>query len=362
METPVTTTSHDASQPSASATTAHGVPPVFTQPMDRRLIIVILALELGSFLMVTTILLVTGSPAWLLALVLALMATPVLLLWKSRLAVRVADDRLRYTFFPFWRGGVDYQDIERVEVVKVNAMGQFGGWGPKFKLGGKGFGLIARCGSAVRIERTNKRPVYITIDNADELAIAIMEQVIASNPDETVRTLAIVEKSKPWFLWLTIWMLAAVVWGFFIAQIGFGRPVGSNPPPDPLMWILTLLIGVALPLFFWMVRITVRVDQRHMSARLFPFPAKHWPLENIVDGRVVNRINPLLYGGYGLRWLPGVGWLYALRHGDGVELRFADGKQVRIVCEAPEQLLEVLGLAPVDEASGLSPENEGAAI
>jgi hypothetical protein len=171
-----------------------------------------------------------------------------------------------------------------------------------------------------------------------------MERAVAINREALTPPYTIIEKRKPWFLWLPVWLGVAIMWSIFIAQIGFGRAVGNVPGSDTLVLVLTLVIGVLLPVFFWMIRVVVRVDCEHLFAQLFPFPGKRWPLESIVEGGVVQRINPLMYGGYGLRWLPGLGWLCALRHGHGAELRFIDGKKIRIVCDDPVELLNALGL------------------
>ncbi|MGP1347859.1 MAG: hypothetical protein ACTS3F_14475 [Phycisphaerales bacterium] len=324
---------------------ASGEPVRFEQGMDRKVIAIILALEAGSLTMAIALVLATGSALWVAGAVLAAGVLPVWLLWIARLRVRVDADRVRYSFFPFWRGGLEYSEIASVEVVRVDAMGQFGGWGPKWKLSGcGGFGLVARGGPAVRIERLSGRALYITMDDAEGLAAAILARTVeAGVGDAGMRAHVQVERGKVWWIWVFVLIGAGLMWWIFVVQILMGRPVGNNPGSDALVWALMVVIGIGMPVCALMLRVVIRVEGGRFGVRLWPLPGRSWALEEIVEGERVEWINGLRYGGYGVRWMPGKGWLVALRNGSGVVLRFRDGKPLRVVCGEPERLLEALG-------------------
>ncbi len=56
-------------------------------------------------------------------------------------------------------------EIDRVEVVEVNPMGEFGGWGLRWAPGG-GFGVVLRTGPGIRVTRRDRRVFTVTVDDA----------------------------------------------------------------------------------------------------------------------------------------------------------------------------------------------------
>ncbi len=151
------------------------------QRIERKLVLIVIALEIGSSIMVLSLLLVYKAQWWAIVLTLALILLGPWVLSLSNLRIWLEDDRLRWRFVPFWGGKVRYADIESVEPVeRVDAMNDFMGWG--VKIGKKGLGVIARSGPAVRIVRTGKRDLWLTCDDADGLAAALLERLVESYP------------------------------------------------------------------------------------------------------------------------------------------------------------------------------------
>ena len=96
----------------------------------------------------------------------------VLVLPGSR--VRVDRERLEVSWGPLVRRTIELADVERLEVVHVNAIGDFGGWGPRLSMSFARFGLIARSGPAVEVwSRTRRRSLVLSSGRAEELAAAI---------------------------------------------------------------------------------------------------------------------------------------------------------------------------------------------
>lgn len=162
--------------------TPTNTPTTFTQRIERTVVMVVLAIEVPSIVMVVAVFLHSSAPLWAALVTAGAMLGVPLLLARSRLVVRLEDERLRWTFFPFWRGSVAYANVVAAEVVEVQAMRDFGGWGPKFGMSKsmkRTAGAIARSGPAVRVQRSGrKRDLVLTCDHADELCAALLERAL----------------------------------------------------------------------------------------------------------------------------------------------------------------------------------------
>lgn len=68
---------------------------------------------------------------------------------------------------------IPLEQIDKVEIVDVNPMGDFGGWGWRQGLG-SGKGVVFRTGEGLRITRTNGKLLTVTVDDA-ATAVALLE-------------------------------------------------------------------------------------------------------------------------------------------------------------------------------------------
>ncbi|WP_029149828.1 DUF1648 domain-containing protein [Microbacterium indicum] len=64
----------------------------------------------------------------------------------------------------FPRTRIAREDIASVEVVQVNPMGEYGGWG--WRYGAAGTGIVTRAGEAIRVRRRSGRAFTVTVDDA----------------------------------------------------------------------------------------------------------------------------------------------------------------------------------------------------
>lgn len=153
--------------------------------MNRMVIAVILCLEVPTLAMMFGFYYAGMFPGWVLLIVVALPLLMVWMVWWSRLRVRVAPERLYWSFRPFWFSALDYDKIGGVTVVEVDPVRDFGGWGVRF---GKGtLGAIAKKGGAVRIQRVGKkRDLILGSDDAEALANAILDRALAAEVAEPV--------------------------------------------------------------------------------------------------------------------------------------------------------------------------------
>lgn len=148
-----------------------------TQRMDPALLKLVLALELPAVIIVLAALSQTPSPWWIYLVVAAGLAIGPLIVGVSRIELRLDGSALRWAFVPFWWSQTSLDDIEHLEVVSVQALKDFAGWGPKWKPGA--FGLIAKSGGAVEITRkSTKTKLVITSDDPDRLADEILRRVL----------------------------------------------------------------------------------------------------------------------------------------------------------------------------------------
>ncbi len=133
-----------------------------------------------------------------------------------------------------------------------------------------------------------------------------------------------------WWVMLLVFALAGLQWWIFIVQIIGGIPVGNNPGPDLLIFLVWLIFGVGFPAFFLWLHMTVEVSAEGVAIRLRPFANRTIPIGEI------SRVEPKIYrpvrefGGWGVRAGLGGRVAYNVSGDSGVELTLADGRRVLI--------------------------------
>lgn len=123
----------------------------------------VIALPIGSVLLIVVLFTVLNLPVWLtviVSLVLASLAT--MLAWHV-----VVDRRgLSVTgLLGFPRFRVPLEHVAGATVTQVNAFTEFGGWG--VRVGRRGdWGVVVRTGEAIEVERHHGAPFVVTVDDA----------------------------------------------------------------------------------------------------------------------------------------------------------------------------------------------------
>jgi len=130
----------------------------------------LLAVSIVTMLLVATGTAAAGSPVdggVLLALGLLLLVA-VLAATNTVFRVRIDDAGLEVRAPIGWpRIRIPRERIRSAEVVQVNPMGEYGGWGWRYGTGGSGWGVVLRTGEAIRVVRTDGRPFTVTVDDAE---------------------------------------------------------------------------------------------------------------------------------------------------------------------------------------------------
>ncbi|WP_288785476.1 DUF1648 domain-containing protein [uncultured Microbacterium sp.] len=142
-----------------------------------------LGLALVLLLAMTLVTGFAGAPAGVLAITIAVTLVLALLV-ATTVAFHVRVDETGLTVnsvVGIPRAHVPLSDIDRVEAVQVNPMGEFGGWGLRWAPGG-GFGVVLRSGPGIRVRRTGGKVFTVTVDDAATGA-ALLEALRVRAPD-----------------------------------------------------------------------------------------------------------------------------------------------------------------------------------
>jgi hypothetical protein len=119
-------------------------------------------LGVGSIVVTVVLALITGM--WPLLIVSALLA--VLVMAMSAFVIRVDTDGLTVRSALRWpRTRVPLAEVLRADVVPVDPLREFGGWGWRVGRGGR-VGIILRKGEGLLVERTGGRSIVVTVDDA----------------------------------------------------------------------------------------------------------------------------------------------------------------------------------------------------
>ncbi|HEY83004.1 MAG TPA: hypothetical protein G4O01_06955 [Dehalococcoidia bacterium] len=149
-------------------------------------------------------------------------------------------------------------------------------------------------------------------------------------------------------LWIWALVLASSlisIWGV-VWQIILGRPFGDNPAPDVVLIIIAVVIGLGLPIFFYVANLTTEVRDDGVYFRFFPLHLsfRRIGLEDI-SGFAAQTYRPIRdYGGWGIRYGRG-GKAYNVSGNRGVQLELANGGRILLGSQHPEEMAEAVGAA-----------------
>ena len=151
-----------------------------------------------------------------------------------------------------------------------------------------------------------------------------------------------VQRLPQWWLWVLVLLVAALGWWAFVEQIVFGRPWGSKPAPDWVVWLVWAFSGLVLPIGLLLARLLVEVRDDEILVSFRPLRTRRIDPKTIqsVD---VSTFRPIRdWGGWGIRWRPGKGWAYLAHGNQAVGLTFDEGKPFTIGSQEPEALAEAI--------------------
>lgn len=146
------------------------------------------------------------------------------------------------------------------------------------------------------------------------------------------------QRFRQWWVWILVVGPAALAWWPFIRQIVGGEPVGSNPAPDWLVWLIWLLIGVGLPLLFGFVALVLQVTADQVLVNYRPFKRRVIAVRDIehVQVRIYSAVKE--YGGWGIKGWSKDNVAYNVSGNRGVELTLRDGSRVMLGSQKADEL------------------------
>lgn len=148
------------------------------------------------------------------------------------------------------------------------------------------------------------------------------------------------------WLWVIILGVAGIFWAGFVYQVVLGGTFGNRPAPDVMLTIMTGLIGVGLPLFFYKMSLVTEVVPGELRVRFWPFHLKPVTinLHELRDYEQTTYNSILEYGGWGIRGSI-KGNAYNVYGNQGVKLYFYNQKPLLIGSQKPDELLKAITIA-----------------
>lgn len=110
-----------------------------------------------------------------LFITLAVLVALGILLIKARLHTTINEEGVYVRLFPLqlqWRH-TNWAEIDQLEIVQFDAIGDFGGYGIRFSLSGKGVAYIVEGNSGLHIHRKQKKPLLIGTQQSAEMLLQI---------------------------------------------------------------------------------------------------------------------------------------------------------------------------------------------
>jgi hypothetical protein len=154
-----------------------------------------------------------------------------------------------------------------------------------------------------------------------------------------------VQHFRQWWIWVAVAGTTVLMWWMFIVQIVLGKPAGSRPAPDAVVWLFTLLFGVGFPLFFVALRVVTEVRPGNLRVGLAPFRRSVLLLSEVAGVEAVTYHPVRDFGGWGVRWAGARGKAYNAYGDRGVQLLMNDGHRLLIGSQRPDELLMAIRAA-----------------
>lgn len=156
---------------------ADGEQVTWVREVGQRATALLLAVSLGSLILVGAL-----SDEWLITGAMALLLFPLVIAFVRWTVIVDRHGLTARSMLRFPRLRIPLDEVERAEVVTVNALGDFGGWGLRTGLDGR-VGVVLRSGPAIQVHRTAGRVTVVTVDDA-ETAVALLNGLAARAREE----------------------------------------------------------------------------------------------------------------------------------------------------------------------------------
>jgi hypothetical protein len=141
-----------------------------------------------------------------------------------------------------------------------------------------------------------------------------------------------------WWIMLIVFGLAIMMWWGFVEQIIFGRPWGSNPAPDWMMWLLAIFFGIGFPVFFWVLRLSIELFEDQIVISYRPMHTRVITYDEI-ESITARDYKPVReYGGWGIKGWSRAKVAYNVQGKTGVELQLHGDRMVMLGSQDAQRL------------------------
>jgi len=152
------------------------------------------------------------------------------------------------------------------------------------------------------------------------------------------------QRFNQWWIWAILILVAGFWIWQMVQQVFMGIPVGNNPAPNVVVFLIGLFPAFGIWLFRSMTLVTT-IDETGVYYRFRPFQRKpkHIKPEDIARFDV-KKYNPILdYGGWGIRLgTSKKGNAYNVSGNMGVLFEFKNGKRFMLGTRNPEAIRSAL--------------------
>lgn len=131
----------------------------------------------------------------------------------------------------------------------------------------------------------------------------------APSPEEEIKGIIFKEQQRfsNWILWLLLISMAVGVWFWFVASIilstGVSTGMEESITPAWFVVLVWIIVGIVIPLFVFILRFDLQIEDGEIKFQYFPFhiKPKRLSIKEIQNYKIV-RFDPLGdYGGWGIR-------------------------------------------------------------
>lgn len=167
----------------------------------------------------------------------------------------------------------------------------------------------------------------------------------APSPEEELKGIIFKEQQRfsNWILWLLLISMAVGVWFWFIASIilstGVSTGMEESITPAWFVVLVWIIVGIVVPLFVFILRFDLQIEDGEIKFQYFPFhiKPKRLSIKEIQNYKIV-RFDPLGdYGGWGIRKKANtIGYITA--SGRGVIVLLDGEMQLTLGSDQPKEL------------------------
>ena len=151
------------------------------------------------------------------------------------------------------------------------------------------------------------------------------------------------QRFRQWWAWIAIAAPAVIAWTLFFLQIVGGEPVGDDPAPDWVIWLMVVAMGIGFPLWFALLTLETIVDSDGVHVRFRNGIGRKDISFADIRGVQSRAYRPLLeFGGWGLRWGRHQRRAFTASGTQGVDIDLADGRTVLIGSQRADELAGII--------------------